>query len=174
MVPKDVASEIRGSGGWSFNMLWYVNIMAWHYWFYSTQVNIKLFTVPKHRYLRAQNLIIDLVQKISDAKEGKEVGNKRILISRSFNYSIEEFELLGGSYRIHQSDYARVQEKNHIHWTNRSSAFELPIVLTTVIVVPSSFFLWFFFFFVCVWFPNTYQGHDIWHTAGLEIKDSHF
>lgn len=53
--------------------------------------------------------------KVSDGKKrGKKKGNKRILITTYFNYSVEAFELFGGSYRIHQSDYTQVKEKKPI------------------------------------------------------------
>lgn len=80
-------------------------------------MNVKLFTVSKQRYLRAQNLIIDIVEKsvMGTKREKKKKGNKRILIRTYFNYSIEAFELFGGSYRVHQSDYTQVKEKKPIH-----------------------------------------------------------
>lgn len=56
--------------------------------------------------------------KVTDGdKKGKKKkkGNKRILIRTYFNYSIEAFELFGGSYRVHQSDYTQVKEKKPIH-----------------------------------------------------------
>lgn len=54
--------------------------------------------------------------KVSDGEKGGEKkGNKRILIRTYFNYSIEAFELFGGSYRVHQSDYTQVKEKKPIH-----------------------------------------------------------
>lgn len=140
-----------------FSILWYVNIERWCLFvlqFPSECKNVKIFTVPKHRDLRAQDLIINLLGK-SRMKKGKDVGGTWILLRRPFNYSTETCELFGGSYGIHQSDYTQLRKKKKpIHWINRNSAFELLFVLA-VIVVSFSSFLQFLFLFVSLWFPLT-------------------